>query len=163
MSETNTAAAPHTVREFNAQPVVASLTANELLLQLNAAKGWEQRYRLLLSLPQSLTPEATAIALPHYAVQGCEAAVWLQVGHCQGQYYFISHSTSRLVAGLLVVLLAPLQGASAARILHKNTASELNQWLQQCGLERQLTPSRSNGLHQIFTHAQQVIAAHTRL
>ena len=162
MCETNKAATPHAVSERSARPIVASQTADELLLQLNATKGWEQRYRLLLSLPQSLAPEATAIALPHYAVKGCEAAVWLQIGHYQGQYYFISHSTSRLVAGLLVLLLAPLQGATAAHILHQSTASKLNQWLQQCGLERQLTPSRSNGLHQIFNHVQQLIAAHNR-
>lgn len=127
--------------------------AEHIAATLQPAQQWEQRYRYLLGLAKMAqqlhaVPEETA-----FAVAGCEAPVWLKIECQNNRCYYYTHSSSRLIAGLLVVLFAPVQGKPHSALSEFN----FNQWLTSCGLQQQLTPSRSNGLYQIYSHAKQAI------
>lgn len=125
-------------------------TAAEILTTLQQTPSWEQRYRYVLELAKQVPDDAVA-RLQTFAVSGCEAPVWLQVEQTpENTLRYHADSSSRLIRGLLVILLAPVQNQSPSYILTFN----FHEWLQSCGLQQQLTPSRTNGLYHICQHAK---------
>jgi len=120
--------------------------AREALDAFAACPGWEQRARLLMQWGERLQPLSESERNDSNRVSGCESQVWL-VGERSGNtWHFRAASDARLIRGLLAVLLARVDGLDAAQL----TALDLSSWFAQLGLARQLSPSRSNGLHAVL-------------
>ena len=120
--------------------------AREALDAFAACPGWEQRARLLMQWGERLQPLSECERNDTNQVSGCESQVWL-VGERSGNtWHFRAASDARLIRGLLAVLLARVDGLDAAQL----TALDLSSWFAQLGLARQLSPSRSNGLHAVL-------------
>ena len=106
-----------------------------------AVGSWEQRARLLMQWGERLPVLAEDQKIDANLVQGCESLVWL-VGRLQdGHWQFAASSEARMIRGLVALLLARVNGLSAAQL----QAVDLPGWFDQLGLSRQLSPSRSNG------------------
>ncbi|MGX5913311.1 SufE family protein [Aliidiomarina sp. Khilg15.8] len=126
-------------------------TALQLQQQLNAQPNWQERYRQLLKAAKSAPRLADTECVPETRVSGCEARVWLKVSGSREQVTYRFYSDARMVHALIHVALAPLQGQSAAAAAEFDTAA----WLSACGLQNELSPSRSNGLYQVIKQAKQ--------
>ncbi|MGE8068089.1 SufE family protein [Pseudomonas sp. NPDC089569] len=108
--------------------------------------GWEQRARLLMQWGERLSALSDVDKVEANRVHGCESQVWL-VGELQdGHWQFRAHSDARLIRGLVALLLARVNGLSAAELRQV----DLPGWFEQLGLGRQLSPSRSNGLNAVL-------------
>ena len=111
-----------------------------------AVGSWEQRARMLMQWGERLPALADADKVDANLVQGCESLVWL-VGHLEdGHWQFAASSDARMIRGLVALLLARVNGLSAAQL----QAVDLPEWFAQLGLSRQLSPSRSNGLNAVL-------------
>ncbi|PKH23314.1 SufE family protein [Pseudomonas fluorescens] len=111
-----------------------------------AVGGWEQRARLLMQWGERLPALADADKVDANLVHGCESLVWL-VGHLHDDHWqFAASSDARMIRGLVALLLARVNGLSAAEL----QAVDLPEWFNQLGLSRQLSPSRSNGLNAVL-------------
>lgn len=111
-----------------------------------AAAGWEQRARLLMQWGERLPPLSDTDQCDANRVHGCESQVWL-VGELQdGRWQFAANSDARLIRGLVALLLARVNGLSAAELQQVDLAD----WFNQLGLGRQLSQSRSNGLNAVL-------------
>ncbi|WP_347904402.1 SufE family protein [Pseudomonas purpurea] len=111
-----------------------------------AAAGWEQRARLLMQWGDRLPALSDADKIETNRVHGCESQVWL-VGALQDDHWqFAASSDARLIRGLVALLLARVNGLSAAELQQV----DLPDWFSQLGLSRQLSPSRSNGLNAVL-------------
>lgn len=110
------------------------------------ARGWEQRARLLMQWGDRLEPLEDTDKAETNRVQGCESLVWLVATQVDGQWRFKAASDARLLRGLLALLLVRVQGLSSQDLANL----DLRAWFTQLGLERQLSPSRSNGLHAVL-------------
>ncbi|BBH44669.1 SufE family protein [Pseudomonas sp. KU43P] len=120
--------------------------ALEALSRFEAARGWEQRARLLMQMGDTLEPLSDAERSEDNRVHGCESLVWLVAEQREGQWRFKASSDARLLRGLLALLLVRVQGLSSIEL----AGLDLQDWFTQLGLERQLSPSRSNGLHAVL-------------
>lgn len=120
--------------------------AQEALASFQQARGWEQRARLLMQWGDRLEPLSEADKVEANRVHGCESLVWLVAEHVDGQWRFKAASDARLLRGLLALLLVRVQGLSSADLAEL----DLPGWFTRLGLERQLSPSRSNGLHAVL-------------
>jgi cysteine desulfuration protein SufE len=82
-------------------------------------------------------------------VHGCESQVWL-VGESARWALAVSsaNSDARLIRGLVALLLARVNGLSAAELQQV----DLPDWFNQLGLGRQFSQSRSNGLNAVLKH-----------
>src|SRR5471030_244729 len=110
------------------------------------AAGWEQRARLLMQWGDRLPALSAVDKVDANRVHGCESQVWL-VGALQaGHWWFSAASDARLIRGLVALLLARVNGLSAAELQRV----DLPDWFNQLGLSRQLSPSRSNGLNAVL-------------
>lgn len=116
------------------------------LQAFQAVASWEQRARLLMQWGERLPALPGEDKVEANLVQGCESLVWL-VGRLQdGHWRFAASSDARLIRGLVALLLARVNGLSAAEL----QAVDLPGWFEQLGLSRQLSPSRSNGLNAVL-------------
>lgn len=116
------------------------------LQAFQAIGSWEQRARLLMQWGERLPALAEADKVDANLVHGCESLVWL-VGRLEdGHWQFTASSEARMIRGLVALLLARVNGLSAAQL----QAVDLPGWFNQLGLSRQLSPSRSNGLNAVL-------------
>lgn len=122
------------------------LPAQQALESFEQAHGWEQRARLLMQWGDRLAPLSEAQKTDSNRVHGCESLVWLVAEQVQGQWHFKASSDARLLRGLLALLLVRVQGLNSAELAEL----DLREWFTLLGLERQLSPSRSNGLHAVL-------------
>lgn len=120
--------------------------ARQALEAFEQGKGWEQRARLLMQWGDRLEPLDDTEKTEANRVHGCESLVWLVAEQVDGQWRFKAGSDARLLRGLLALLLVRVQGLDSAEL----AGLDLRAWFTQLGLERQLSPSRSNGLHAVL-------------
>jgi len=122
------------------------------LESFQAVGSWEQRARMLMQWGEQLPALADADKVDANLVQGCESLVWL-VGRLQaGHWQFAASSEARMIRGLVALLLARVNGLSAAEL----QAVDLPDWFAQLGLSRQLSPSRSNGLNAVLQRMREL-------
>ncbi len=129
--------------------------AREALDHFEQARGWEQRARLLMQWGERLEPLGEADKVEANRVHGCESLVWLVAQQQDGQWRFKAASDARLLRGLLALLLVRVQGMASTQL----AGLDLREWFTQLGLERQLSPSRSNGLHAVLMRMAELAAS----
>lgn len=116
--------------------------------------SWEQRARLLMQWGDRLPVLSDVDKVEANRVHGCESQVWL-VGKLQdGHWQFSASSDARLIRGLVALLLARVNGLSAAELQQV----DLPDWFNQLGLSRQLSSSRSNGLNAVLQRMRELAA-----
>jgi len=130
-------------------------SAQQALTAFSQCPGWEQRARLLLQWGERLAPLSEVERCEANRVHGCETQLWL-VAEQQGQgWQFRAACEARLLRGLLALLLARVNGLAGEELAQLDLAA----WFAQLGLERQLSPSRSNGLQAVLSRMQQLLQA----
>ncbi|UII72751.1 SufE family protein [Pseudomonas sp. HN11] len=117
-----------------------------------AVGGWEQRARMLMQWGERLPALSDEDKVDANLVQGCESLVWLVGQLHDGHWQFAASSDARMIRGLVALLLARVNGLSAAEL----QAVDLPDWFAQLGLSRQLSPSRSNGLNAVLQRMRQL-------
>jgi len=121
-----------------------------------AVGSWEQRARMLMQWGERQPALADEDKVDANLVQGCESLVWL-VGRIEnGHWQFAASSDARMIRGLVALLLARVNGLSAAQL----QAVDLPDWFAQLGLSRQLSPSRSNGLNSVLLRMRDLSLTH---
>lgn len=128
------------------------MSAQEALEAFTACPGWEQRARLLMQWGERLEPLSDAERTEENRVHGCESLVWLVAEHNGERLHFRASSDARLLRGLLAVLLVRVEGLSDAEL----ATLDLADWFNQLGLQRQLSPSRSNGLNAVLRRMREL-------
>ncbi|WP_313117907.1 SufE family protein [Ectopseudomonas guguanensis] len=128
------------------------VAAQEALEAFTACYGWEQRARLLMQWGERLEPLSDAERIDENRVHGCESLVWLVAERRDGRLHFRAGSDARLLRGLLAVLLVRVEGLPRAEL----ASVDLVDWFEQLGLQRQLSPSRSNGLNAVLQRMREL-------
>ncbi|WP_145185667.1 SufE family protein [Pseudomonas sp. URMO17WK12:I11] len=129
-----------------------SAPAQQALQAFAQCQAWEQRARLLMQWGEQLEPLDHADKTEANRVHGCESRVWLVADQVEGQWRFKASSDARLLRGLLALLLVRVQGLPSTQLAEL----DLRDWFTQLGLARQLSPSRSNGLHAVLLRMAQL-------
>ena len=116
--------------------------------------SWEQRARMLMQWGERLPALADEDKVDANLVQGCESLVWLVGRLHDGHWQFAASSEARMIRGLVALLLARVNGLSAAELQQV----DLPDWFNQLGLGRQLSESRSNGLNAVLQRMRELAA-----
>lgn len=126
--------------------------AQDALKAFSNCPGWEQRARLLMQWGERLEPLSDEERREDNRVHGCESLVWLLAEQRDGKWHFRATSDARLLRGLLAVLLVRVEGLNGEEL----SALDLVGWFNQLGLQRQLSPSRSNGLNAVLQRMREL-------
>jgi cysteine desulfuration protein SufE len=106
---------------------------------------WEDRYRYVIELGDSLPPFPDFARDNAHKVPGCVSQVWLLTDQDEGTdpvIRFQGDSDAHIVRGLVAIMLALFSGRRASDILATNAEAVL----RSLGLDEHLTPQRANGL-----------------
>lgn len=102
---------------------------------------WSERYQYLIDLGRKLPAFPDAWKTEEHRLLGCQSMVWIVPEGNTGTLRFHAISDSAIVSGLIYLALRVYSGRSAAEIL----ATEPT-YIQDIGLSRHLSPTRSNGV-----------------
>jgi cysteine desulfuration protein SufE len=128
--------------------------AQQALENFTACSGWEQRARLLMQWGEKLEPLTDDERCEANRIEGCESQVWLLADQADTGLRFRASSDARLLRGLLALLLVRVNGLGADALQQL----DLNQWFNDLGLSRNLSPSRSNGLNAVLKRMHELRA-----
>ncbi len=132
-----------------ATPLPPSL--DRIVQRFKRASSNKLRYEQLLSLAQKLPEFPAEAKISENKVPGCVSQVYVIADLDEnGNVQFQGESDSQLTKGLVAFLMKGLNGLSAAEI-EKITPD----FIQETGLQANLTPSRANGFYNIFKTMQQ--------
>jgi cysteine desulfuration protein SufE len=115
---------------------------------------WSERYQYLIDLGRQLPRFPDELKTDTYRVHGCQSMVWLVPSGDAERMTFQATSDSAIVAGLIALVLRVYSGRSAAEIV--GTEPE---YIQQIGLAKHLSPTRSNGLAAMLVRLKAYAAA----
>ena len=108
---------------------------------------WEDRYRYVIELGNTLEPMSKQAHNDLTKVRGCVSQVWLECEprtNAEGEkiLHYRGDSDSHLVRGLIAIAVALFSDRTPDQIL----CVDANGAFRELGLEQHLTPQRSNGV-----------------
>lgn len=129
-----------------AHPFGSTVTLQDVSAQFSTAMPWEERYRYLIQLGRSLPALEDALKNPQTEIKGCENRVWFgHVLYDQCKLHFFAESESRIIRGLLAILLTTLEGKTCPQLQHYDPL----QILRDFHLSTLLTATRRTGVQAI--------------
>jgi len=102
---------------------------------------WTERYQYLIDLGRQLPAFPDELKNEDNRVHGCQSMVWLIPSGDAAKMHFDAASDSAIVSGLIALVLRVYSDRSAQEIV--DTPPD---FIQQIGLAKHLSPTRSNGL-----------------
>ena len=103
---------------------------------------WMDRYGYIIDLGNALTPLPDELKTPDRLIEGCQSRVWLDADiDREGRVHFRADSDAIIVKGIISLLVSVLDSHTPDEILDADL-----HFIDEIGLSRHLSPTRSNGL-----------------
>ena len=117
----------------------------KLVEKLKSSNDPKRKYEYILWLGKKLDSPSEELLISENKVKGCVSEVFVKGNLVKGKIYWEGYSDALITKGLLSFLISGLNALSPKEIV------ELNQvFIDETGLNKSLTPSRSNGFLNIF-------------
>ena len=118
---------------------------NNIVKKLKSTNDPKRKYEYILWLGKKLPSPNNEILIPKNKVKGCVSEVYVKGTLKKGKIYWQGFSDALITRGLLSFLISGLNELSPQDILNLN-----NNFIEDTGLKKSLTPSRSNGFLNIL-------------
>ena len=118
---------------------------NNIIKKLKSTDDPKRKYEYILWLGKKLPSPNNEILIPENKVKGCVSEVYVKGTLKQGKIYWQGFSDALITRGLLSFLIRGLNELSPKEILNLS-----NNFIEDTGLKKSLTPSRSNGFLNIL-------------
>ncbi|RUR27236.1 SufE family protein [Vreelandella andesensis] len=129
----------------------AELAQQELVEEFEIFDNWMDRYQYIIDMGKQLPDFPEKQRTEEFKIQGCQSNVWMCHEEQGDKLIFKATSDAAIVSGLIALLL---------RIYSERTPDEINHtephFLKDLGLDKHLSPTRSNGLHAMLERIYQV-------
>ena len=101
-------------------------TFNKVTESIKNAPAWQQKYREIMLLGKTLPALADVLKTDDALVSGCESKVWMFVEFdlTENTLVVIGDSDTRIVKGLLAIILALYNGLTPEQVVNKNAYEE---------------------------------------
>ena len=113
--------------------------------------NWMDRYQYIIDMGKALPDFPEAWKTDELKIQGCQSNVWMRHERDGEAIHFDAISDAAIVSGLIAVLMRIYSDRPAAEI--RDTSPH---FLADLGLDKHLSPTRSNGLHAMLKRIYEV-------
>ena len=114
----------------------------KIIGEFQALSDWQERYKHIIKLGQSLEPLEEKHRVEENLVRGCQSQVWLTTElYEDNRVVFRADSDAAITKGLVALMVRFYSGEDPDTIL---TTSP--QFIKKIGMQEHLSPTRSNGL-----------------
>ncbi|WP_404413249.1 SufE family protein [Vreelandella aquamarina] len=114
----------------------------ELVEEFEIFDNWMDRYQYIIDMGKQLPEFPDTLKTEENKIQGCQSNVWMIHEQQGDKLMFKATSDAAIVAGLIAVLL---------RIYNERSAEDIQStpphFMADLGLDKHLSPTRSNGLN----------------
>ena len=121
-------------------------TLDEVFEVFEMLDDWTERYRYLIELGEELPPMPDELKTTEHKVKGCMSQVWLVPEHRGETIHFLADSDAHIVRGLVTLVLLVFNDKTPDDIADVDVQAVLD----RLGLDKHLSPGRSNGLHSMI-------------
>jgi len=135
-------------------PASAAQAQQDIAEEFAFFGDWTERYQYLIDLGKQLPPFPEDKKAEDYRVHGCQSMVWLVPSGDASNMHFDAASDSAIVSGLIALVLRVYSDRPAAEIVATEPA-----FIQEIGLAKHLSPTRSNGLAAMLAKLKAYAAA----
>jgi cysteine desulfuration protein SufE len=122
-----------------------------LIEEFEMFDNWMDRYQYIIDMGKALPAFPEAWKTDDLKIQGCQSNVWMRHERNGEALHFDAISDAAIVSGLIAVLM---------RIYSDRPATEIRDtdphFLADLGLDKHLSPTRSNGLHAMLQRIYEV-------
>ena len=118
---------------------------NSIVKKLKSTNDPKRKYEYILWLGKKLPSPNKEILIPENKVKGCVSEVYVKGLLKDEKIYWEGYSDALITRGLLSLLINGLSELSPNEILNLD-----NNFIDETGLKKSLTPSRSNGFLNIL-------------
>ncbi|EPC04421.1 Fe/S cluster cysteine desulfuration protein [Litchfieldella anticariensis FP35 = DSM 16096] len=123
----------------------------ELVDEFEMFDNWMDRYQYIIDMGKQLPAFLDDWKSAETKIEGCQSNVWIHHRLDGERLHFEATSDAAIVSGLIAVLM---------RIYNDRTPQEIiatePSFLEDLGLDKHLSPTRSNGLHSMLGRIYQV-------
>lgn len=123
----------------------------ELIEEFEMFDNWMDRYQYIIDMGKQLPAFPEDRKSPATKIEGCQSNVWMHHRLEEGRLHFDATSDAAIVSGLIAVLMRIYNDRAPTEIV----ATEPS-FLEDLGLDKHLSPTRSNGLHAMLGRIYQV-------
>ncbi|TAL40074.1 MAG: SufE family protein [Alphaproteobacteria bacterium] len=118
------------------------MSIEDLAENFTALDDWEDRYKYLIDLGNTLPPMDESLKTEAVKVRGCMSQVWMVLGwDSDGRLTLLADSDAQIVRGLIAVLSALFSGKTAEEAARIDVEKDF----QRLGLDQHISPNRRNG------------------
>jgi len=114
---------------------------DDIVAEFESFDEWMDRYGYLIELGKTLPPMDPAYKTDAHLIKGCQSRVWVRPEPRDGTIVFQADSDAAITKGIIALLVRVLSGRPPQEI----AAADLR-FIDQIGLQENLSPTRSNGL-----------------
>jgi len=133
------------------------LNIDKIVEDFEFLEDWEDRYKFLIELGNTLGEFPENKRNADSKVNGCVSQVWIIVNDGEGDdpvMVFQGDSDAHIVRGLIAVTLAIFSGKRASEIADTNEIAYFN----KIGLQEHITHQRANGLKSMVNRIKEISA-----
>ena len=123
----------------------------EIIEDFGIFHDWMEKYQYIIDLGKGLDKLNEADKVDENKLQGCQSQVWIIYKLIDDKVYFKAESDAAIVSGLVALVLSIYSGKSANEII-----STKPDFIQQIGLDKHLSATRSNGLSSLLNKIQHI-------
>lgn len=131
---------------FPPHPFGSEVTFEQILFETQKMHSWEDKYRYLIMLGKHLPALSDEQRSHCESIYGCESQIWLHWELQNGSLQFAADSDSRIVKGLLALILVLTHNQTPEHIQKINFQTHF----ESLQLLNHLSESRNNGLQIII-------------
>ncbi|GED22487.1 SufE family protein [Halomonas halmophila] len=129
----------------------AEQAQQELVEEFDMFDNWMDRYQYIIDLGKQLPTFPDEWKTEERKIQGCQSNVWMHHQRDGDSLHFQAISDAAIVSGLIAVLM---------RIYNDRRPQDIRDtsphFLTDLGLDKHLSPTRSNGLHSMLERIYRV-------
>ena len=114
---------------------------NKIIEEFSYFEDWMDKYNYIIELGKTLPAIDEEYRQDKYLIVGCQSNVWLQAKLTDGKIYFKADSDAIITKGIISLLIRVLSERTPDEILNASLT-----YLEEIGLTKHLSPTRSNGL-----------------
>ncbi len=122
----------------------------EIIQDFEIFDDWMEKYQYIIDLGKELDKLDEADKVDANKLQGCQSQVWIIHKLTDGKIIFKAESDAAIVSGLVALVLSVYSGKTPEEITQTTP-----DFIAKIGLDKHLSPTRSNGLSSLLAKIQQ--------
>ena len=122
----------------------------EIIQDFEIFYDWMEKYQYIIDLGKDLEKLDESKKIDENKLMGCQSQVWIVHEMSNGKLIFSAESDAAIVSGLVALVLSVYTNKSPKEIT--NTKPD---FITKIGLDKHLSPTRSNGLSSLLLKIQE--------